>query len=272
MRDRPGKGAEDTDRAWPDSRGLGSSRTRVSAFSLSIAAHLVAILLYTSVMGVLEPEGPVFSIETDNEPEDAVVVIELIELDEEEPERPDEPEELTSVQADEADARPPTIGGLPTAELVPPGPTAAERLRPNLVDARVWAEPPPEFYQLTTEEREELMLSRRIVAWYDSVALAQAAEDRLTDWTFTDSNGGRWGVADGRIYLGDIAIPVPIQFGTPVGQRDAVNYRMWEFEEIQRQSQRYLIEQSWIERSEAIRERRDRERATEVRPDTLIAR
>lgn len=271
MRERPGVDDVDTDRAWPESRGLGSSRTRVTAFSLSIAAHVVAILLYTSFMSVLEPAGPAFVIETDTDREEGVVVIELIELDEED-ERPEEPEEVASVQPSAADARPPTIGGPPTAELVPPGPSAAERLRPNLVDGRIWAEPPPEFYQLSTEEREELLLSRRIVAWYDSVSLARAAEDRLTDWTFTDSKGGRWGVADGRIYLGDIAIPVPIQFGTPTGQRDAVNYRLWEFEEIQRQSQRYLIEQSWLERSEAIRERRDRERSTEIRPDTTRSR
>lgn len=272
MRERPGVDDVDTDRAWPESRGLGSSRTRLAAFSLSIAAHVVAILLYTSFMSVLEPTGPAFTIETENDQVDGVEVIELIELDEEEDERPEEPEEVATVEASAADARPPTIGGLPTAELVPPGLTAAERLRPNLRDGRIWAEPPPEFYQLTTEEREELLLSRRIVAWYDSVSLARAAEDRLTDWTFTDSKGGRWGVADGRIYLGDIAIPVPIQFGTPTGQRDAVNYRLWEFEEIQRQSERYLIEQSWLERSEAIRERRDRERATEVRPDTTRVR
>lgn len=272
MGHRPGVDDLNADRAWQRGRGLGSSRTRVSAFSISIAAHVIAIVLYTSVMAVLEPDGPAFTIETDRDTDDAVVVIELIELEEEDPERPEEPEEITSVEASAADARRPTIAGAPTAQLVPPGPTAAERLAPNLVDARVWAEPPPEFYQLTTEEREELMLSRRIVEWYDSVSLARAAEDRLTDWTFTDSKGGRWGVADGRIYLGDIAIPVPIQFGTPVGQRDAVNYRLWEFEEIERQSQRYIIEQSWLERSEAIRERRDRERSTEVRPDTTRAR
>jgi hypothetical protein len=144
---------------------------------------------------------------------------------------------------------------------VPPAPTAAERLRPNLTDARLWAEPPPEFYELTLEQREELLLSARIVEWYDSVALVRAAEGRLTDWTFRDGSGGRWGVADGRMYLGDVSVPLPLNFGTPVGKRDEVNRLLWEYEEISRQSQRFLIEESWKERAAAIRARRDRERA-----------
>lgn len=238
----------------------------MSAFAISIAVHVVAILLYTSAMRVMRPEVAAFPIDAENEVEDAVEVIELIELDED-LDRPDEPDEIGEVVAAEADARPPRVSGLPTAELVPPGPTAAERLRPNLVDGRLWAEPPDEFYRLSTEEREEFLLSHRIVAWYDSLALAEAAEARLTDWTFTDANGGRWGFADGRVYLGDVSIPLPVSFGTPVGQRDAVNYRLWEFEEIQRQSQQYILQETWRERSEAIRERRDRERATAL-PDT----
>ncbi len=266
MDERPGQTDDGGNRAWRESRGLGSRRTRVSAFAISIAAHVVAILLYTSAMRVLRPDVAAFPIEAETEEVDGVPVIELIELDEE-IERPEEPEEIDDVVASEADARPPRIAGPPTAELVPPGPTAAERLRPNLVDGRLWADPPEEFYRLTMEEREEFMLSQRIVAWYDSLSLAEAAEARLTDWTFTDSNGGRWGFADGRVYLGDVSLPLPVSFGTPVGQRDAVNYRLWEFEEIQRQSQQYILQETWRERSEAIRERRDRERAA-ARADT----
>jgi hypothetical protein len=75
-------------------------------------------------------------------------------------------------------------------------------------------------------------------------------------------------VADGKIYLGDIALPLPLNFGVPVGKRDETARRVWEFEEIERQNQRYLIEQSWKERAAAIRARRDRERAA-ARGDTL---
>ncbi|MEM7416336.1 MAG: hypothetical protein AAF389_12610 [Gemmatimonadota bacterium] len=271
MDERPGRTEERGNRAWRQSRGLGSRRTRVSAFAISVAAHLIAILLYTSAMRVLRPDDVAFPVETENETEDALELIELIELIDPDVERPDDPEEMDDVVAAEADARPPTIVGAPTAELVPPGLTAAERLRPRLVEGRLWQDLPDEFYEMTTQEREEYMLSRSIVQWYDSLAIAEAAEAALTDWTFTDSNGGRWGVADGRIYLGDVSLPLPLNFGTPVGQRDAVNYRLWEFEEIQRQSQMFLIQETWRERAEAIRERRDRERAT-ARPDTIGSR
>ena len=271
MDERPGDTDLKRDRAWQDSRGLGSGRVRTSAFGISIAAHVVAILLYTTVARVLTPEGLVIPLETDVESEQGVDLIQLIEFEEEDLERPEDPEEIERVAAPSEDARPPFIPLDPGGALIPPGPTAAERLRPNLADARLWAEPPPEFYELTLEEREELLASARIVEWYDSVAAAQAAEDRLTDWTFTDGQGGRWGVADGKIYLGDFVVPVPINFGTPVGKRDEYARRTWEFEEIQRQSQQYLIQQAWKERSAAIRERRDRERAL-ARGDTIGSR
>lgn len=270
MRSRPDDPDSSADRAWPESRGLGSRRTRLVAAIVSVALHLIAILAYTSVVERLRPEAASFRVPTDTESEQGLDVIRLVEIDEEpEVEAPEEPREIQEVQVSEVDARPPRLPGPVVGELVPPGPTAAERLRPELVvtDPRFWADLPPEFYELTMEEREELLLSQRIVEWYDSLAQAQALEDRLTDWTFRDSEGGRWGVADGRIYLGDTALPLPFDFGIPVGRRAEANYRMWEFGEIERQSQRWLIEQTWKERSAAIRERRDRERAA-AQPDT----
>jgi hypothetical protein len=267
MSNRPGNDGSTTDRAWLDSRGLGSARVRSIAFGVSIAVHVVGVLLYTAVSAILAPDAFNLPINTDAPSEQGTPLIRLIDILPEDFERPDDPEELAEIEAGEADARRPEIEGIRLGEILPPPNNAAERLRPNLVDARLWAAPPPEFFELTLEQREELLLSERIVAWYDSVAIARAAEDRLTDWTFTDSKGGRWGVADGKIYLGDIALPLPLNFGTPVGHRDIAARRVWEFEEIERQSQRYLIEQSWKERAAAIRARRDRERAA-ARGDT----
>lgn len=262
MRSRPDGADLSADRAWLESRGLGSRRTRLLAAAVSVVVHLIAILAYTSVVDSLRPEQATFPMPSDTDTEQGLEVIRLLELDEEpELEAPDEPQELRDVEVAEADARPPRIPGPMVGELVPLGPTAAERLRPNLTDPRLWAALPPEFYELTLEEREELLLSQRIVEWYDSLATARAAEGRLTDWTFRDSNGGRWGVADGRIYLGDTDLPLPFEFGIPVGRRAEASYRMWEFGEMERQSQRYLIEQTWKERAAAIRARRDRERA-----------
>ena len=262
MESRPGGAQSSTDRAWRASRGLGSRRVRAIAIVSSVVLHVVAILLYTSVSDSLRPDGAAFPIPTAGEMEQGIEVIRLVEIDEEpDLEAPEEPEELADVEISAADVGAPALDEPLVGELVPPGPSAAERLRPHLSDPRLWARLPPEFYELTLEEREEILLADRIAEWYDSLSAAQAAEARLTDWTFTDDDGGRWGVADGRIYLGDMDLPLPIAFRTPVGKRDAVNYRLWEFEEIDRQSRRYLIEQSWKERAAAIRARRDRERA-----------
>lgn len=269
MQSRPGGNDHTQDRAWRDSRGLGSRRTRAWAFGLAFLIHVVGVLLYTSVVDVLRPESASFPMPSDAGSQQGLNVIRIIEIDETvDPERPEEPEAVQDVVAAEADTRRPVVDEPTVAELVPPPPNAAERLRPNLRDARLWADLPDEFWDLSLEQQEELLLTARIVEWYDSIAAAGDLDERLADWTFTDSEGGRWGFADGRIYLGDVSLPFPLSFQTPVGQRDAVARRLFEFDEISRQSQRFMIEQTWKERAEAIRARRDRERAAAAR-DTI---
>lgn len=269
MQQRPGGTEPTQDRAWLDSRGLGSRRTRTYAFALSVAAHVVAIFLYSSVMDVIRPDLVTLPLPSDPRSEQGLEVLRLLELEPaDDPDAPDDPEEIEQVDADPGETGVPEIVGPLVGDLVPPGPTAAERLRPNLTDRRLWARLPDEFYELTLEEQEELLVSARIVEWYDSLAIAQGLEDRLTDWTVRDGEGGRWGVADGKIYLGDLALPLPFNFGMPVGRRDEANRRLFDFEEIERQSQRYMIETTWKERAAATRARRDRERAAAAR-DTI---
>ncbi len=266
---RPDGTDTSADRAWQDARGLGSRRVRMWAAAVSVAVHVVAILLYTSFADVLRPDSAAFPLPTDAETEQGLEVIRLLELDEDaDLQQPDEPEELRDVEVAGADARTPRIPGPDVGELIAPRFGPAERLRPNLGDARLWARLPPEFFELTLEEQEEILLANRIAEWYDSMAAADALEKRMTDWTVRDGEGGRWGVADGKLYLGDLALPLPLAFATPLGKRDVTNYRLWEFEEIERQSQRYLIEQTWKERAAAIRARRDRERAAAQRDTT----
>lgn len=268
MNARPDGADSSADRAWQDSRGLGSRRIRLLATAVTVVVHVVVIALYTSFSDALRPDDATLPLSTDTDSEQGLEVIRLLELDEDpELEAPAEPEELTDVEIADADARAPRIEGPVVGELLRPGPTAAERLRPRLRDPRLWARVPAEFFELTLEEREEIVLAGRIREWYDSLAAAGEAERRMTDWTYTDEDGGRWGFADGKIYLGDVALPFPMAFGPSTGNRDEANYRMWEFEEIERQSQRYLIEQTWQERAAAIRARRDKERAA-AQPDT----
>jgi hypothetical protein len=64
-------------------------------------------------------------------------------------------------------------------------------------------------------------------------------------------------VADGQLHLGDLVIPFPMTFS---GGADDRAY-MRDFAEMQRQGQTAVIQQGVRERMEAIRARRDRERA-----------
>jgi len=166
-----------------------------------------------------------------------------------------------------AAARAPQVGETYGTGLVPPGPTEAERFRPRLQDRRVWAPLDRDINDLTAEQIMELGLQGRVAEWQDSMAAAAAAESALTDWTRTDAQGRKWGVSEGQLHLGDVTLPLPFAFGTPVGRRDEIRERAWEWEEITRGAASGEIRDSWKDRARAIRERRDRERAQNP-PDT----
>jgi hypothetical protein len=148
------------------------------------------------------------------------------------------------------------------------GETAAERLQPGFSDPRIWAPLPEEYRTLSPSQREEINIASRFQAWNDSVAAAAAAEAAMRDWTFTDGDGDRWGVSDGQLHLGGLAIPLPLNLQGSAAQRDY----MRSFDEMARQGANALIQQSVRERQEAIRARRDAERAAAQRDTTAIPR
>ncbi len=267
MQPRPGGEGETPDRAEIDRPGLGSRRVVWGAFGASAVIHVLAVILYPYLFDRLDPEGAVFAPPAVAGSTQGSEVIRLIEIDATpDPEQPDEPDEIEDLDEPAPEADAPTFD-LPGIEVAPPGPTAADRLRPRLLDARIWRTPPDEFFELTLEQREELLLADRIAEWYDSLQAAQAAEAALTDWTFTDADGGRWGISPGKIHLGDVTLPLPVNFGVPVGKRDETNLLVWQWEEIMRQKARAEMEMTFQERAAAIRARRDRERAAQL-PDT----
>lgn len=185
---------------------------------------------------------------------------------------PQAPAEVAPVAGPAVVPGTPQVGGDPYGRgLVAPGPTAAERLRPRLQDARLWAPLDPAINELTAEQRLELELAGRIAEWQDSVAAAAEAARALTDWTRTDAQGRKWGVSEGQLHLGGVTLPLPFAFGTPVGRRDEAKQRAWEWEEITRGAATGEVRDSWKDRAQAIRERRDRERA-KTPPDTSRAR
>ncbi len=272
MDSRPGDVDDSSDRAGPSRSGLGSRRVVWGAFGVSMTIHVLAVGLYPLIFERFAPDAPAFFPPVVNGPPLGTPVIRLIELERTpDLEPPEDPEEIEVVEDPEAAIEAQVLEGLAGIVVAPAGPSAADRLRPRLVDARLWRPPPAAFFELSMEQREELILASRLGAWLDSVRVNQAATDALTDWTFTDSDGGRWGISPGQIHLGDITLPLPINFGTSVGKRDETNRLVWQWEEIMRQAARAEVEMSWRERAEAIRVRRDAERAASV-PDTTRGR
>jgi hypothetical protein len=265
MIDRAGGDDTTSDRAAPPRRpDKGSRRLLAWAFGISAVLHLVGIALYPIFFDGLRPESVSFPVSASTDALDGVEVITLVELDEEEAdtrEPPEEPLEAIDPTAPVGAIDLPDLSAPVEIDLPPPGPTAAERLRPRLTDARIWAPLDRALGELTPAHREELLASGRLQEWYDSVLVAEEAERALTDWTFTDEGGKRWGVADGRVYLGDFSLPLPFDFGVNPANREEVNMRLYQFDEIQRQGRQMELRDSWRERSEAIRARRDLERA-----------
>lgn len=237
--------------------------------ALSAALHLAVLVAYPPLRPVEAPSAASRQARAPEVPAGAMRAIELAPAGAA-PSliSPREPVELAPVSAPAELPAAPRVGGDPYGRgLVAPGPTAAERMRPRLRDARLWAPLDPELNALTEEQRIELELTGRIAEWNDSMAAAAEAARRGTDWTHTDAEGRKWGVSEGQLHLGGVTLPLPFVFAAPVGQRDAAKRRAWEWEEIARGAATGEVRDSWKDRAQAIRERRDRERA-QAKPDT----
>jgi hypothetical protein len=236
--------------------------------AVSVAVHVVVLAVYPRLVRREEVDPVPFFLPSTGQTAQGMAVIRVLTVEDDAlVERPEDPEEIEEIDQPEVIPGAPDLGVVDDRGLVAPGPTAAERLRPHLEDERLWRPLDPELNELTLEQRLELDLAMRVTELNDSLDAAIEAERALTDWTYTDDEGKRWGVSPGQLHLGDLTLPLPFAFGTPVGKRDEANRRIWEWEEIQRGAASAAARESWKERAQAIRERRDRERAA-ARPDT----
>lgn len=145
-----------------------------------------------------------------------------------------------------------------------PAPTAAERLRPRAGDLRLWAPVDPEITRPSREQIMRILLAAELESLADSLALAEELARRVTDWTYTDDEGGRWGVSPGKLHLGDITLPLPFGFGSSPMVREQNANRIWAWDDIQRGAAAKGVRDVWKDRAEAIRKRREAERP----PDT----
>lgn len=262
------------DVAPPSLRGADRRRARASyrrvlpaALTISAIIHVLVLVVYPRLFP-RHPPGTtsplVLPVVTQGG--GAMTALHIVVVEPGKVEKPAEPVTPKVTEQPRVTAVAPKLSERPGVSYVNPG-AVAEALRPHLTDPRIWATVDSVLTQLTLQERLQLQLSGRIEELSDSMAAAAAAHRALTDWTFTDKSGKKWGVKDGKLILGGMTIPIPFSFGTPVGQRDAVARSKWEWEEIQRGSAAAATRDSWKERVKAIRERRDKERA-KSRPDT----
>lgn len=140
--------------------------------------------------------------------------------------------------------------------------TAAERLAPRVVDARLWRPMILVPREMTIEDVEARVAAA--VELLSDSALAEAdAAMRARDWTVEDAEGGKWGISPGKLHLGSLVLPLPIySVATPQQVESAA---LWF--ELDQQLERSLILESFQERVRTIRERRERERSENGRGD-----
>jgi hypothetical protein len=156
-------------------------------------------------------------------------------------------------------------GGVERERDAAPSRSPAERLRPGLVDPRLWerAGAPPE------PEKSELDMARervyaRIEALNDSLAAEGELARRATDWTFTDKDGKKWGVSSGhppKAHLGGVTLPLPFGFSAPPDQAKEARDRAAKAGEISDHAGRARTRGVIQDQIRATREQRDRDRA-----------
>lgn len=256
------------DRVHPRTRYRGAFRI---SLGISAVIHLLAIALYPSFFaGIPEANMEAGGYLRPLIPE-GTELVNLLEIPEEEdsdapPPPEEEPDPLVPVVP--VSVRPQGLDA-PSSALVdpnegPPGPTAAERIRPKAGDLRFWAPVDPERTALTREEVMRLQLIAELEAMNDSAALALELAGRATDWTHTDAEGKKWGVSPGKIHLGDLTLPLPFGFGPSAMQRERAEERLWAWDEIERGAATGELLRHWKDRDQAIRERMNAQR----KPDT----
>ena len=223
---------------------------------VSVAVHLVLLLMYGGVAG-----PPTVSVSPTGEGISEIQGMELLNLvarAEDEPDRPDDPDTErqavpvlpTTPSQREAEGRPGEAAPERAPDPGPLGPTAADRLRVRVGDERLWAPlASDELGELTMQQFLESDLAWRLGLWQDSAAMELARQRRSLDWTWTDDEGGRWGVSPEGIHLGSVTLPLPAFIDAEVARGTAQG----------------LVWETLQDRAEAMRRRRDAEREEAAR-------
>lgn len=118
---------------------------------------------------------------------------------------------------------------------------------------------------MSREERYQRHFEAAINAMNDSVAGEAERRRRLTDWTFTDRNGKKWGLDDRGPVVNGVHVPAP---RPQMGRRsreleDADRRERTQRSEIDRQSDQADRDRNRRERGQATRERENERRRRE---------
>jgi hypothetical protein len=237
--------------------------------AVSAMVHFLAVAVYPSFLVQVPVFSPPPSASGQPQRPEGTELVNLETL----PEQADLEAPLPEEREEEPAVEQPTAPGAAAEEAVAgegeaapgaPTPTAAERLRPRAGDLRLWAPVDPELTRPSREELMRLFLSAELEDLADSLALAEELARKVTDWTYTDDEGKKWGVSPGKLHLGDITLPLPFGFGNSAWVREQNGDRIWAWDDIERGAAAKGVRDTWKERAEAIRKRRDAER----KPDT----
>jgi hypothetical protein len=140
---------------------------------------------------------------------------------------------------------------------------AAEGVRPEYHDSRVWVNPGPAVAKSETQQIDS-MLSSHIKRLNDSAAMT--AERAPGDWTFKSKDGQEWGMDQKFIRLGPVSIPDAVLAVLPInhlgenpemGQRERQLNAMRQ--DIMEGAQRQMNEDDFHRAVKEVRERKERE-------------
>lgn len=253
---RPGN--EPTALARSELRATRERRIRWAALGVSAVLHILLLVFIRLSPGFRPvPTGPAPAAERPD-PGLRLLQFEAVEGEVEDLARPDDPEAVPRPARTPAPAAPAPPTDDPGEQL-----SAVDRLRVGAArDPRLWRDHGP-AYLLPPETPQEAILRGllpRLALLNDSTAAEEDRRRRSTDWTFTDSEGRRWGISSEGIHLGGITLP-QVEFSGDPEQRRAVEAALRDWSEIRDQAYRAGIDEEFEDRVRAIRERVERERA-----------
>ena len=254
----------------------------LAGLGVSVAVHLLVIVLYSSLVRISVPDVIMVPVPRSAPEPEGMQVVQIIEVASPETATPEEPIPTEEVAQPEIEVEGPDIETGFDPFLPERYRSAVERLRLGPGDPRLWQPIDPSLMEPAPERVLAVRLATLIAEGNDSALAEAQALASAMDWTYTDEDGKRWGLSPGMIHLGDISVPLPFGFAAPYdynGERAEAAFRM---NDIQRAAGSLAARQSWRERVEAMRKRREARRAEEeaarakappvAKPDTSFSR